>query len=198
MLTYIHHFSCSTGFLLAGNNPVAKRFKDARDKSIEIINLVRLNGLLKGQLTFDRLSKLEPLDSEEFMGNNYQPATNSSMSFGDSKPAAAKKEAKKPAAVKKEAQKPAAAVNADEIPPLESDEDTKPAAAAAATSQALVAHANPSKSTSSTAVMPAPAKKSRFQMPRPGQNGAIADVFDGQRFGRSQFSHDIAYKIVSI
>eukprot|EP00986_Skeletonema_menzelii_P012226 scaffold6642_cov122-Skeletonema_menzelii.AAC.1 len=172
-------FSKKTSFLLAGNNPVAKRFKDARAKSIEIINLVRLNGLLKGQLTFDRLGKLEALDSEEFMGSAYQPATNASVSFGDSKPAAAKTEVKGPAAVKKEAKK-ASAVNAAEIPPLESDEDAKPAAAA--TSQALVAHANPSESTSSTAVVPAPGKKSRFQMPRPGQNGAIADVFDGQRF----------------
>lgn len=182
-------FSFSTGFLLAGNNPVAKRFKDARAKSIEIINLVRLNGLLKGQLTFDRLGKLEALDSEEFMGSAYQPATNASVSFGDSKPAAAKTEAKGPAAVKKEAKK-ASAVNAAEIPPLESDEDAKPAAAA--TSQALVAHANPSESTSSTAVVPAPGKKSRFQMPRPGQNGAIADVFDGQRFGKLQVTHGLA------
>jgi len=182
-------FSKKTSFLLAGNNPVAKRFKDARAKSIEIINLVRLNGLLKGQLTFDRLGKLEALDSEEFMGSAYQPATNASVSFGDSKPAAAKTEAKGPAAVKKEAKK-ASAVNAAEIPPLESDEDAKPAAAAS--SQALVAHANPSESTSSTAVVPAPGKKSRFQMPRPGQNGAIADVFDGQRFGKLQVTHGLA------
>jgi hypothetical protein len=140
-----------------------------------------LNGLLKGQLTFDRLGKLEALDSEEFMGDAYQPATNASVAFGDAKPAAAKKGAKKPAAAKKEAKKPAA-VNADEIPPLESDDDTKPAAAAAATSQALVAHANPSESTSSTAVVPVSGKKTKFQMPRPGQNGAISGIFDGQRF----------------
>jgi len=175
-------FSKNTSFLLAGNNPVAKRFTDARAKSIEIINLVRLNGLLKDQLTFDRLGKLEALDSEEFMGDAYQPATNASVAFGDAKPAAAKKGAKKPAAAKKEAKKPAA-VNADEIPPLESDDDTKPAAAAAAaTSQALVAHANPSESTSSTAVVPVSGKKTKFQMPRPGQNGAISGIFDGQRF----------------
>lgn len=180
-------FSCHTDFLLAGNNPVDKKFKDARAKSIEIVNLVRLNGLLKGQLTFDRLDKLEALDSEEFMGSAYQPATNASA-FGDAKPAAAKKGTKKPTAVKKETKKPGA-VNADEIPPLEPDEDTKPAAvpssgagaAAAATSQALVAHANPGESTS-TAVVPVSGKKSKFQMPRPGQNGAIAGVFDDQRF----------------
>ena len=142
-----------------------------------------MNGLLKGQLTFDRLGKLEALDSEEFMGDAYQPATNASVAFGDAKPAAAKKGAKKPAAAKKEAKKPAA-VNADEIPPLESDDDTKPAAAAAATSQALVAHANPSESTSSTAVVPVSGKKTKFQMPRPGQNGAISGIFDGQRFGK--------------
>lgn len=176
-----------TDFLLAGNNPVAKRFNDARAKSIEIINLVRLNGLLKGQLTFDRLGKLEALDSEEFMGNAYKPASNASVAFGDAKPAAAKKGANKSDAVKKEAKKPAA-VNADEIPPLESDEDAKPAAipssgvaAAAATSQALVAHANPGVSTS-TAVVPASGKKTKFQIPKPGQNGAIAGVFDGQKF----------------
>ena len=87
-----HRYRCSlipllfiTGFLLAGKNPVAKRFNDAKSKSIEIINLVRLNGLLKGQLTFERLGELEPLNSiEGFMGNAYQPATNASVSFGDS------------------------------------------------------------------------------------------------------------------
>lgn len=74
-----------TGFLLVGKNPVAKRFNDTKSKSIEIINLVRLNGLLKGQVTFERLGELEPLDSiEDFMGNAYQPATNASVSFGDS------------------------------------------------------------------------------------------------------------------
>ena len=74
----------TTGFLLAGSNPVAKRFNDAKSKSIEIINLVRLNGLLKGQLTFERLGELAPLDSiENFMGDAYQPATNASVSFGD-------------------------------------------------------------------------------------------------------------------
>lgn len=160
-----------SGFLLAGNNPVAKRFNDARAKSIDIINLVRLNGLLKGQLTFDRLGKLEALDSEEFMGNAYQPASNASVTFGDAKPAAAKKGSKRPAAVKQEVTKPVP-VNVD----------AKPAAlhtAAAATSQALVAHANLDARTSS-AVAPASGKKSKFQMPKPGQNGAIAGVFDGQ------------------
>ncbi|KAL7435774.1 hypothetical protein ACHAXM_004665 [Skeletonema potamos] len=164
-------FSKNTSFLLAGNNPVAKRFNDARAKSIDIINLVRLNGLLKGQLTFDRLGKMEALDSEEFMGNAYQPASNASVTFGDAKPAAAKKGSKRPAAVKQEVTKPVP-VNVD----------AKPAAlhtAAAATSQALVAHANLDARTSS-AVAPASGKKSKFQMPKPGQNGAIAGVFDGQ------------------
>jgi len=174
-------FSKNTNFLLAGNNPVAKRFKDARAKSIDIINLVRLNGLLKGQLTFDRLDKLEALDSEEFMGSAYQPATNAGVTFCGSKPVAAKTEAKESAAAKREAKKPVA-VKADEIPPLKSDQGAKPKPAV--TSQALVAHANPSESTrsSSTAIMQAPGKKSKFHMPRPGKNGAIAGVFDGQRF----------------
>lgn len=178
-------FSRVIDFLLAGNNPVAKRFKDARSKSITIINLVRLNGLLKGQLTFDLLHKLEALDCEEFMGSTYQPATSAGVAFGSSKPVAAKVEAKESAAAKEKPKfKKRVTVNADEIPPLESDQDIKPAAAAAttATSQALVARANPSESTHSTAVVQAPGKKSKFQMPRPGQNGAIAGVFDGQRF----------------
>ena len=189
-------FSFRSDFLLVGLNPVAKRFKDARAKSIEIVNLVRLNGLLKGQLTFDRLDKLDELDSEEFMGNAYQPATNASVAFGDAKPsAAAKKEAvsKKPATVKKEeTERKPTAVNTDEIPPLESDsdpmeEDSKPAAvpssgaAAAATSQALVPRSD-SSGESTDAMVPASGKKQRFVMPKPGKNGAIANVFGGQRF----------------
>lgn len=144
---------------------------------------------MKGQLTFDRLDKLEALESEEFIGSAYQPATNASSAFGGSKPVAAKTEAKESATAKEEeeAKKPVA-INADEIPPLESDQDVKPAAAAA-TSQALVAHANPSESTHGTAIVQAPGKKSKFQMPRPGQNGALAGVFDGQRFGKSQVTH---------
>lgn len=181
-LIYTNLLVCYTDFLLAGNNPVAKRFKDARAKSITIINLVRLNGLLKGQLTFDRLDKLEALDCEEFMGSAYQPATSAGVAFGGSKRVEAKAEAKESAAAKEEAKtKKRVTINADEIPPLESDQDVKHTAAA--TSQAIVAHANPSESiTHSTAIVQAPGKKTKFQMPRPGQKGAIAGVFDGQRF----------------
>jgi hypothetical protein len=186
---YIFHLflSRSTDFLLTGQNPVAKRFKDARAKSIEVVNLVRLSGLLKGQLTFDRLDKLDALDSEEFMGDAYQQATNAKMVFGDAKPSAVgkKEDDKKPAAVKKED-----SVNVDEIPPFDSDpmEDSKPAAvassgaAAAATSQAIVPSAGPSsESTSTQAIVPA-SGKTKFMMPKPGKNGAIADCFDGQTF----------------
>ena len=191
MLTSHLFLSRSTDFLLTGQNPVAKRFKDAKAKSIEVVNLVRLSGLLKGQLTFDRLDKLDALDSEEFMGDAYQQATNANMSFGDTKPSAAgkKENDKKPAAVKKED-----SVNVDEIPPLESEgsdpmEDSNPAAvpsssgaAAAATSQAIVPSAGPSnESTSTQAIVPA-SGKTKFMMPKPGKNGAIADCFDGQTF----------------
>lgn len=191
LTSFISFSSRSTDFLLTGQNPVAKRFKDARAKSIEVVNLVRLSGLLKGQLTFDRLDKLDALDSEEFMGDAYQQATNANMVFGDSKPSAAgkKEDAKKPAAVKKED-----SVNVDEIPPLESDsdpmeDDSKPAAvpssgaaAAAATSQAIVPSAGPSsESTSTQAIVPA-SGKTKFMMPKPGKNGSIADCFDGQTF----------------
>ncbi len=175
---------------MTGQNPVAKRFKDAKAKSIEVVNLVRLSGLLKGQLTFDRLDKLDALDSEEFMGDAYQQATNANISFVDAKPSAAGKKEdadKKPAAVKKED-----SVNVDEIPPLESDsdpmEDSKPAAvpsssgaAAAATSQAIVPSAGPSNESTTTAIVPA-SGKTKFMMPKPGKNGAIADCFDGQTF----------------
>ena len=188
-----------TDFLLAGNNPVAKRFSAARAKSIPIVNLVRLNGLLKGQLTFDSLDKLDELDSDEFMGNSYQPATNTSVAFGDAKSAAAAKQGskkpatkKKPAAVKKKAKK-LAAINAEEVPGLESDSepmvvdskvvaDPSSVAAAAAAASAVVTREDPQGGgTSGTAIVTVNGK-TRFNMPKPGKNGAIADVFDGQTF----------------
>ena len=173
--------SSYTDFLLVGNNPVAKKFKDARAKSIEIVNLVRLSGLLKGHLTFDLLDKLDALGSEEFMGNSYQQATNAKVAFGDAKPVAAapsgKKEAKMPTAF-----------YANEIPPLESDsepmmEDAKPAAKPSSGAAALVPRVNPASESSSTEMVPSSeGAKSKFVMPRPGQNGAIAGVFNNQTF----------------
>ena len=173
-------------FLLTGADPVAKRFKDATAKSIVIINLARLAGLLKGQLTFDRLSTLAALDSDDFVGDRFQPASNSTnVVFDDSKtsPIADAEEQdldKKPAAVKEVASNPMPG-DSDEIPPLqfEDEEDAKPAAAGA--NHENMAHANPNENTS-TALTTVSGQKTKFQMPRPGKNCAIADVFDDQRF----------------
>ena len=40
----------------------------------KVLNLRRLDKLLRGQLTFDQLKQQDKLTSENFKGDNYQPA----------------------------------------------------------------------------------------------------------------------------
>ena len=46
----------------------------AREKGANIINLRRLDKLLRGQLTFGQLKDEDKLTSESFKGSDYKPA----------------------------------------------------------------------------------------------------------------------------
>ena len=85
-------------------------------------------------------------------------------SAASAKPPAKKPAAKKPAA-KKAASKPA---------PV--------AAAVASTAIVPAAAAASNNANASTAVVPHTGKKQKFVPPRPGVNGAVANVLDGKRF----------------
>jgi len=146
-----------------------------------------LRGLLKGVHTLEELSTLEAVNVDDLAGDAYKPATGVisaqakasaivATSTSSAKPAAkkkAKKATKKPAA-KKADSKP-------EPKPVKSEEEACPVvpAAAAKSSQAIVPAA--AKSTS-TAVVAHSGKKARFVVPKPGVNGAVANVLDGKRF----------------
>lgn len=175
-------FAYVTDYLLAGKDTTAKKIGDAVKRSVVVVSLSMLRGLLKGVHTLEELSTLEAVSVDDLAGDAYKPATGvvsaqakSSAIFATStsstKPAA-KKKATKPAA--KKAAKPAASkpVKSEEACPV-------PAAAAAAkSSQAIVPAA--AKSTS-TAVVAHSGKKARFVVPKPGVNGAVANVLDGKR-----------------
>ena len=177
-----------TDYLLAGKDTTAKKINDASKRDVVVVSLSMLRGLLKGVHTLEELSTLEAVTVDDLAGDAYKPATGVISAQGKSsaivatstssaKPAAkkkAKKATKKPAA-KKAASKP-------EPEPVKSEEacPVVPAAAAAAkSSHAIVPTA--AKSTS-TAVVAHSGKKARFVVPKPGVNGAVANVLDGKRF----------------
>ena len=174
----ITRFSKNTNFLLVGRDPPANKIKDANKRSVQVISLRRLQGLLTGNVTFDALAGFPALTNDDFTATSYQPAGPAAPTKASAKPSASAS-AKAPAA-----KKPAAAA-AKEPPVWEipsDDEDSKPAASAAASAstQAIVAHANPTKG-NGTAVVPRDGKV-KFTVPRPGVKGAVAGVLDGKRF----------------
>jgi len=191
-LIRIYHFPLClniTDYLLAGKDTTAKKINDASKRDVVVVSLSMLRGLLKGVHTLEELSTLEAVNVDDLAGDAYKPATGVisaqakasaivATSTSSAKPAAkkkAKKATKKPAA-KKADSKP-------EPEPVKSEEEACPvvpaAAAAAKSSQAIVPAA--AKSTS-TAVVAHSGKKARFVVPKPGVNGAVANVLDGKRF----------------
>ena len=67
-------FSKSTTYLLAGKDIEPSKIKDAGKRSVEVINLHRLERLLLGKVTFEQLKQLGKLTKDSFKGDAYQPA----------------------------------------------------------------------------------------------------------------------------
>ena len=172
-------------YLLVGKDTVAKKFDDAASRSVVTVSLRRLQDVLLGRNTLESLASDATLISESFQGAAYQPAlaagaeqpcpaVEPSASSAKQPPAkkAAKKEAKKPAAKKPAAKKPApsksATVDLTSTSPAAAAA-VVPAAAAASSSTAIVAHSGKNK-------------KAKFTIPRPGVNGAVANVLEGKKF----------------
>ena len=61
-------------YLLVGQDAVASRFTDATKRSIVIVNLRRVQGLLLGHFTLDNLSNMGTLTVDAFKGAAYQAA----------------------------------------------------------------------------------------------------------------------------
>ena len=177
-----------TDYLLAGKDTTAKKINDASKRDVVVVSLSMLRGLLKGVHTLEELSTLEAVTVDDLAGDAYKPATGVIAAQGKSSVVATSTSSAKPAAkkkAKKTTKKPAAkkAASKPEPEPVKSEEacPVVPAAAAAAakSSQAIVPAA--AKSTS-TAVVAHSGKKARFVVPKPGVNGAVANVLDGKRF----------------
>ena len=163
---------------------MASRFADATKRSIVIVNLRRVQGLLLGHFSLQNLSNMGTLTVDAFKGAAYQaagvapPRPDPSQVQAMNQPSAAASAASaKPPAKKPAAKKPAAKKAASKPAPV--------AAAAASTAivpAAAAAAAASSNANASTAVVPHTGKKQKFVPPRPGVNGAVANVLDGKRF----------------
>ena len=164
---------------------MASRFADATKRSIVIVNLRRVQGLLLGHFSLQNLSNMGTLTVDAFKGAAYQaagvapPRPDPSQVQAMNQPSAAASAAAsaKPPAKKPAAKKPAAKKAASKPAPV--------AAAAASTAivpAAAAAAAASSNANASTAVVPHTGKKQKFVPPRPGVNGAVANVLDGKRF----------------
>ena len=161
---------------------MASRFADATKRSIVIVNLRRVQGLLLGHFSLSNLSNMGTLTVDAFKGAAYQaagvapPRPDPSQVQAMNQPSAAASAAAsaKPPAKKPAAKKPAAKKAASKPAPV--------AAAVASTAIVPAAAAASSNANASTAVVPHTGKKQKFVPPRPGVNGAVANVLDGKRF----------------
>ena len=160
---------------------MASRFADATKRSIVIVNLRRVQGLLLGHFSLQNLSNMGTLTVDAFKGAAYQaagvapPRPDPSQVQAMNQPSAAASAASaKPPAKKPAAKKPAAKKAASKPAPV--------ASAVASTAIVPAAAAASSNANASTAVVPHTGKKQKFVPPRPGVNGAVANVLDGKRF----------------
>ena len=71
---YIGIANFYTDFLLVGKDSAVKKFKDAKDRSIVIATLHRLQKLLMGQISFGALNSIPTMTSVEVEGTSYHPA----------------------------------------------------------------------------------------------------------------------------
>mmetsp|Transcript_27345 Transcript_27345/g.51675 ORF Transcript_27345/g.51675 Transcript_27345/m.51675 type:complete len:644 (+) Transcript_27345:106-2037(+) len=177
----ITRFSKNTNFLLVGRDAIASKFKDADKRSVDIISLDRLQGLLLGRVSFQELKNLPALTSDAFLGSIYQTAGVSPPSRGKGTPqvsATVSPASKAPAATAPTA-KPKFKTKVDKSKPAAA----KAASAVSVSTQAMVVRdkTNTGKSAAS-AIVPHAGKKAKFRILRPGVNGAIAGVLDGKRF----------------
>ncbi|KAL7543506.1 hypothetical protein ACHAWF_007412, partial [Thalassiosira exigua] len=170
-------FSKKTDFLLVGKDAVPAKFKDARKRSVQILSLRRLQGLLLGHVSFEGLGRLPPLTGDMFAAGAYQPAGAPPSMPAKTKPAAVKPPlTKSPEETPSAEKKPAAAAKG----PGKAPSAAKAVPACGATSEVAVAAAR--APVASSAVVPHSGKsKAKFVVPRPGVNGAIPGVLDGKR-----------------
>lgn len=62
------------------------KIKDANNRSVTVISLLRLQKLLMGELTFDSLGQMEKLNRESFKGDAYVPAATVSQAASQANP----------------------------------------------------------------------------------------------------------------
>lgn len=163
--------------LLVGMDAVVGKFKDATKRSVVIINLQRLQGLLLNHYSLEQMNMLPTLTPAEFQGTAYQaagallPINSAAM-----------------AAVVASASAPRSAMAA-----AESANASAPRSAMAAAAPAGPSKPDPPPSSNalvpaiptnndSTDVVPHASKKVKFTVPRPGVNGGVADILNGKRF----------------
>jgi BRCT domain type II-containing protein len=140
---------------------VASKFKDATKRSVVIVNLQRLQGLLLNHYSLEQMNALPTLTPSDFQGTAYQ-AAGAPLPFN---PAATSASATASAPRSAMAAAGSAVASKPDPPP---------------SSNAIV----PAISTNneSTDVVPHVAKKVKFTIPKPGVNGGVAGVLNGKRF----------------
>jgi len=185
----ITRFSKNTNFLLVGRDAIASKFKDANERSVDIISLGRLQGVLLGHVSFRELKNLPALTSDAFLGSTYQAAGVSSPPRGQGTPQmsatlSSGSKAAAPAATAPTA-KPKFKTKVDKSKPaaVKASPASNAASAVSLSTQAMAVRdkANTGESAAS-AIVPHAGKKTKFSILHPGVNGAIAGVLDGKRF----------------
>lgn len=161
----ITRFSKKTTHLLVGKDAVVGKFKDAIKRSVVIVNLQRLQGLLLNHHSLEQMDAMPTLTGVEFQGHAYQPA-GPPPPFNTAVSASAAAASTSVAA--------ASASAAATVAKMPSKTDPLPSCGAIA--PVIL------RNSKSTEVVPHIGKKAKFTIPRPGVNGGVAGVLNGKRF----------------
>jgi BRCT domain type II-containing protein len=161
---------------------VASKFKDATKRSVVIVNLQRLQGLLLNHYSLEQINALPTLTPSDFQGTAYQaagaPLPFNPAATSASATASAPRSAMATAGSAMAAAGSAMAAAASALAAAESAAASKPDPPPS--SNAIVTAI--STNNESTDVVPHAAKKVKFTIPKPGVNGGVAGVLNGKRF----------------
>mmetsp|Transcript_2524 Transcript_2524/g.5431 ORF Transcript_2524/g.5431 Transcript_2524/m.5431 type:complete len:849 (+) Transcript_2524:32-2578(+) len=153
--------SGKTNFVVVGKEPGASKVRQARERDIPLIDLISLRRLLLGQQQLEDVKNQPPPRITSFSSGYMGNALLTNDPHEDEAPSAATTTSKKP-------------------PSKKAASTSKPSAASSSTS--LVHPPRPATSSAPTSIVPSKGGKTRFEIPRPGVNGAIPNVLAGRVF----------------
>ncbi len=185
----IKTLSKNVEFLVLGYNPPLRPFETAIAKGVKLITLSTLEQMMLGRISIDgarnlptpTLSSVCVFGGGFFLNANTSTETRETNTSSTRKPLATSGLSAASAIPSGHAIPPAAGSAAFKSRPNQMQ--MQPAAVPSVPGHGkMIPHNNPSAASTTTTIVPSKGGKTRFEIPRPGVNGAIPNVLAGKKF----------------